>query len=60
MKYLIYLIATFLMLIWGFLFWGFDVIPIVHILPVIAVAIVIARILFDKKLSNKTQVEKPG
>jgi hypothetical protein len=53
MKLVFYLIAAFLVLIWAFLFWGFDVIPIVHILPVIAIIIAVVGFIFDKKLSKK-------
>jgi hypothetical protein len=57
MKLVFYLVATFLILIWAFLFWGFDVIPIVHILPVIAIIIAVIGIIFDKKWSKKNQVK---
>jgi flagellar motor component MotA len=52
-KYVFYLIATFLIIIWAFLFWGFNLKPIVHLLPVIAVIIAIVGILFDKELLKK-------
>lgn len=54
MRTILYLIAVFLLIIWGLIFWGFNVSYKVHILLVIAVIIIAIAIYFDKKLTGKT------
>ncbi len=50
MKNLLYIIAGLVIIIWIILFQPSE---IVHILLIIAAAIILITILFDKKLSNK-------
>lgn len=53
MKNLLYIIAGLLVIIWGIIFFSFDASAFVHILLLLAGIIVLIRVLFDKKLSNK-------
>jgi hypothetical protein len=53
MKNTLYVIAGLLLVIWGIIFFGFNSSTLVHALLVIAAIIILFRIIFDKKLSNK-------
>ena len=53
MKNSLYVIAGLLMVIWGILYWGFKPFGIINILPAIAIFLILVRIIFSKKLSEK-------
>ncbi len=58
MKNSLYFIAGLLVVIWAIVFFGFDTysiysFKIVHILLILAVFIVLVRLIFNEKLSNK-------
>ncbi len=52
MKNSLYVNAGLLLIIWGILFWGFKPFGIIHILPVLAVFLILVRIIFRMKLSR--------
>jgi len=58
MKNSLYVIAGLLVILWAVIFFGFDTysissFKIVHLLLIIAVCIILVRIIFNKKLSDK-------
>ncbi len=50
MKNLLYIISMLLFVIWGILYFGFETSENVNILLVVAGMVILARIIFDKKL----------
>ena len=53
MKNSLYIIVGLLLVIWGIIFFGFNASGAVHLILVLAGIIVLARLAFDKLLSNR-------
>ncbi|MFC2089984.1 hypothetical protein ACFLT1_04345 [Bacteroidota bacterium] len=53
MKNLLYVIAALLFVIWGILFWGLNAVGPTNFLLILAVLIILFRVAFDKKLSER-------
>lgn len=58
MKNSLYVIAGLLVILWAVIFFGFDTysissFKIVHLLLIIAVCVILVRIIFNKKFSDK-------
>lgn len=53
MKNLLYIIAGLLLVIWGILLWGLHASGPVHIILALAGLVILIRLVFNKKLTNK-------
>jgi tryptophan-rich sensory protein len=53
MKNTLYIIAGLLIVIWAIVYFGFQSFGAIHMVLILAILLIVARIIFDKKLTNK-------
>ena len=53
MKNTLYIIAGLLIVIWAIVYFGFESFGAIHMVLVLAILLIAARIIFNKKLSRK-------